>query len=120
MSTPPPVLRAKLDDIVHQGLCQIRNVGYEANPSRFREIAAIADALEVIPTFFHRWDEESEPFIRDVLAELERAVPYLGERFQMLLDMPDEEYAAFYLRPHVSPKGDETAAGVTPSAARAA
>ena len=38
----------------------------------------------------------------------------------MLLDMPDEEYAAFYLTPHPRPGEEAVAEPVDPPAARAA
>ncbi|WP_171189282.1 hypothetical protein, partial [Alienimonas chondri] len=107
MNTPPPILRAKLDRILNHGLCFVRNNisgRHEADASTREEIFQVCDALEVIPTFFHRWDEESEPFIREVIGELRRAVPHLGERFQMFLDMPDEEYADCYLRGRSAPQ----------------
>ena len=129
MTTPPPILRAKLDRILHEGFVRIRNLGTDLNDlaeSRDRrEAYAIADALEVIPTTFHRWDEEGWPqdsasYVRAVIDQLAVSVPGLGERFQMLLDMPDDEYEAFYLKPRPWP-GDEVADHrPAPPAARAA
>ena len=63
----------------------------------------VSDALEVIPTFMSRWDDDAESFVRSVVEDLAKTVPHLGERFQMLLDMPDEEYAAVFLSPPAAP-----------------
>ena len=129
LKTPPPVLRAKLDRILHEGFVHIRNLGTDLNDfatAADRRVAYhIADTLEPIPTLFHRWNEpgwelNSEAYVRELIGDLARTVPHLGERFRMLLDMPDEEYEAFYLTPRPQP-GDEPAVDpAAPPAARAA
>ena len=120
MNAPPPILRAKLDRFLHEGFLFVRNrisdLGDPDSGTR-REVHDVADAMEVIPTLFHRWDEagwstDSGTFVREVVEDLAVRVPHLGERFRMLLDMPDEEYAAFYLR--------DSACEPAPPAARAA
>ena len=126
MNAPPTILRAKLDRFLHEGFVFIRNRISDLSdpdPAVRREVHEVADALEVIPTLFHRWDEEgwetnSGTFVREIVDDLAVRVPHLGERFQMLLDMPDDEYEAFYLKPHPWP-GDEAVAE-PPPAARAA
>ncbi|QDT15320.1 hypothetical protein [Alienimonas californiensis] len=110
MSTPPPILRAKLDNILHQGLCFVRNNisrQVEADASVREDVYQVSDALEDIPTLFHRWDAEKEGWVREAIDRMAETVPHLGKRFQMLLDMPDDEYEAIYLMPRAWP-GDET------------
>ena len=120
MNAPPPILRAKLDRFLHEGFCSSGTaspISATRTPGRGGRFTTWRDALEVIPTLFHRWDEagwstDSGTFVREVVEDLAVRVPHLGERFRMLLDMPDEEYAAFYLR--------DSACEPAPPAARAA
>ena len=111
MNSPPPVLRAKLDAILHHGFIFIRNrISGEVTPSAAvrEEIFQVADILELIPEAVRHWDDGSWPqgsaaHVREVVGDLTDHVPHLGERFQMLLDMPDDEYAAQFLTPATAP-----------------
>ena len=96
MPQPAPPTRDKIDYVLHEGFVRARQLAWDKD---HEHIAELADALEIIPTLYRRWDDGMMAHVREIVSGYEAKYPETANRLTRLLDMSDEEFHALYLAP---------------------
>jgi hypothetical protein len=75
MNQLPAPLARRLLFILHRGLVETRNLALKHGD---KQIADLADALEVLPSLMDRWEDGHLEVIRSILETYQKAFPGSG------------------------------------------
>jgi hypothetical protein len=86
MNQLPPALARRLLYILHRGLVQTRNLALSHGD---KQIADLADTLELLPSLMDRWEDEHLPLIRSILETYQKEFPGGGYDYLQYLEQCD-------------------------------
>jgi hypothetical protein len=78
-----PNMRRRLEYILHEGFVEIRNLAYGGN---HKQIAELADAMEILPRFLEECSAEDMEMARFVLRNYHRQYPQSRYRYLEILE----------------------------------
>ena len=83
MNQLPPALARRLLYILHRGLVEARNLALSHG---HKQIAELADALEIFPSLMDRWEDEHLPLIRSILETYQKEFSQSGYDYLQYLE----------------------------------
>lgn len=86
MNQLPPALARRLLYILHRGLVEARNLALSHG---HKQIAELADALEIMPSLMDHWQDENLVLIRSILETYQKEFPGGGYDYLQYLEQVD-------------------------------
>lgn len=86
MNQLPPALTRRLLYILHRGMVETRNLALHRGD---KQIAALADALELLPSLMDHWQDDNLDLIRSILESYRKEFPQSGYDYLQYLESYD-------------------------------